>query len=125
MKIDNSWTVHPETQHIDTEHFWGEIRVKLHADGEYYIDVTGGLKHRDVHFHQGIRTDGTIKFIEPRGVIKTIQRNVDSRLHGPQEDKTVVLKPGDGLASLLFIIQMDGPTKTIKLLTSESELEER
>ena len=52
-----------------TNNYWINIRKK-----EDCLDVIIGKKYQPIHIHLGINHDMSIKFIEDRGIVKSIIR---------------------------------------------------
>lgn len=49
-----------------------------------------------------------------------MSRRVESKLYGLLEDKTIFFKPEPGIENFTFKIVINGPSKTIEVLFSES-----
>jgi len=120
--IDDSFKFEGGKEEYETENFWAKMRIKKDEKrGDYYIDIVEGRKSKNVpHCHIGINADQSLRFIEPREVLKTINRRVESKLYGLMEDKTVQIKSEPGGAEFTFKVEIDGPSKTIKVQFSES-----
>ncbi len=128
--IDSSFTIKKGTERLETQNAWAEFRVKKDdGRGDYYIDVLVGNKDEtNNHSHIGINLDQSTSFVESRGVLNILRREIDSRQKGRLADETIEYSERkDGKPEIKFIFQMiiDEPTKTITPKFEEAQLTEK
>jgi hypothetical protein len=127
VKIDESFKFEGTTNraHYETEHYWAELRI-LGEDGDYFIDVLTGKKgEKEAHSHMKINPDQSVRFFKSRGKVSSLSRRIESKLYGLLEDKSIVFNPEIGKINLAFRIEIDEPSRTIKVLFSESGFGEK
>lgn len=81
--------------------------------GEEYCDVLIGLVKDDPHIHAGINRDGSLRFMEGRGRLHSIRREVDDSKRGRTEDKSVHLKPEPGKYQFQIKLRVSEPERTV------------
>ncbi len=65
---------------LDAEDHWLEVHTKpgKKPDDEW-VEIRGGIKgKKGEHFHSGINKDGTLRFKEKRGVLKSISLTAEN-----------------------------------------------
>lgn len=127
--IVSSFTIKEGKERLETKNFWAEFRVKMDdRTGDRYIDVLMGNKDESKpHSHLGLNLDQSTRFVEPRGLLNTMRREVDSKQKGRLADETIVYsepKAGKPKGKLVFKIIIDEPTKTITPKFEEALMEE-
>lgn len=127
---DSSFTIKEGKERLETKSFWAEFRVKKdERRGDQYIDVLIGRKDEmKPHSHIGINLDQSTRFVEPRGVLNTIRRVVNSKQMGRLADETIEYserRDGKPEGNFVFQIIIDEPTKTITPRFEEAQLEEK
>ena len=132
--IDSSFAIRKGKESFKTANFWAEFRVKRDSRrGDYYIDLLVGRKrhvmdHLKPYAHIGINPDQSTRFVETRGVLNSIRREIDSKQRGRIADETVkysARKEGKPIGNFIFQVIVDEPTKTITPKFEEAQLEER
>lgn len=110
---------------FETANYWGQVRVKKDPKrGDRYIDVLFGKKHEELKMHLGINLDQSIRFTEPRNILKSIRREIDSEKRGRLADDTVFFDSRSDKARLTFKVIIDDKNKTIDLQFPEKTLSE-
>lgn len=127
--IDLSFTIKEGKERLETENFWAEFRIKRDDRiGDRYIDVLIGNKDETKpHSHLGLNLDQSTRFVEPRGLLNAIRREVDSKQKGRLADETIVYsepKVGKPKGKFVFRIIIDEPTWTITPKFEEALMEE-
>jgi hypothetical protein len=132
--IDSSFSIKEGREKFKTKNFWAVVRVKRDSRrGDYYIDLLVGRKkhitdHLKPYAHIGLNPDQSTRFVETRGVLNTMRREIDSKQKGRLADETIEFsKPKEGKAEGKFIFQVtiDQPTKTITPRFEEGRIEEK
>jgi hypothetical protein len=128
--VDSSFTIKEGKERLETKNFWAEFRVKKdERHGDQYVDVLIGRRDEaDAHSHIGINFDQSTRFVESRGVLNTLRREVDSKLRGRLADETIEYserKEGKPEGKFIFQIIIDEPTRTITPKFDEAQLEEK
>jgi hypothetical protein len=127
--IDSSFTIKEGKERLETENFWAEFRVKTDDRiGDRYVDVLIGNKgESEAHSHLGLNLDQSTRFVEPRGLLNTMRREVDSKQEGRLADETIVYsepKVGRPKGKCVLKMIIDGPTRTITPKFEEALMEE-
>jgi hypothetical protein len=127
--VDSSYTIKPGKERLESANFWAQFRVKKDdRRGDEYVDVLIGNKYETKpHSHIGINLDQSTRFVEPRGMLNTMRREIDSKLRGRLADETLtysVPKEGKPKGKLVFQLIIDEPTRTITPKFGESRIEE-
>lgn len=127
--IDSSFTIKEGRERVETQNFWAMFRVqKDDRIGDLYIDVLIGNKDETKpHSHLGLNRDGSTRFVESRGLLNTLRREIDSKQKGRIADETIVYnnpKAGKPKAKLVFQVIIDEPTRTITPKFNEARLDE-
>lgn len=100
---------------LDTrsENFWGKLRVKEDKKGFFYYDVLVGKKeNHEAHVHMGYDLIGNPIFVEDRGRIENITRNIESNLHGKLPTEKFEYKKTTPKLKVSLGFRPDGPTKS-------------
>ena len=127
--VDRSFRLVAPKTRIESGDYWFEIKVDWsHEIGDDCFDVLIGKKEerKNVHAHLKIARDQRVIFEDPRGVLRTLGRKIDSKKRGHLADETKVFddkKPEGG--GFTFKVIIDEPTKTIRLDVSESRIWEK
>ena len=93
--------------------------------GQENIDILIGKKGKSVpHVHLGINLDQSLRFSEPRKVLTSIRREIDSEKYGKLKDETINYNSKEGKAKLRFKVDIDNKTKLIDIRFFEVILDE-
>lgn len=126
--IDSSFTIKEGKERLETKNFWAKFRIKKDEErGDQYIDVLIGKKDEtEPHSHFGINLDMSTRFVEPRGVLNTLRREIDSKQMGRLANDTIEYsEPGEIEGKFVFQIMIDGSTRTITPRFEEARAEEK
>jgi len=126
VEIDNSFHFDIRSGRYKTKNSWAQVRiVKDRRRGDFYIDVLFGEKGSSKpHLHMGINADQSSRFIEHRGVIGSITKDVDSKMEGHIKTEKAVYNTKPIKGTFTFKVIIDDPTKTIKVLFDDVKLED-
>ena len=124
--VDTTFTIKHGKERLETENYWAVFRVKKDLKrNDEYIDVLVGSKgQRDPHIHAGINFDQSRRFVESRGRLVDLRRQVDSKMKGRLSDETITYTNKPSTSRFTFKIIIDGPTRTITPVFEEASLEE-
>ena len=123
--VDSSFKFDVSSGEYETRNTWAKLGIrKDKRRGDYYIDALFGTKgEHEHHTHLGINADQTIRFLESRGITKSIERKVESRLEGLVETKSVTMDNKLAKGKLTFSLIIDESSRTIKFQLDEVKLE--
>ena len=128
---DTEFTIIKDRESFSTENYWFNLRVKKDPrTNEEYADVLIGRKGeldkfgRNLHMHCGLNLDGSTRFIEDRGKIVDIERQVDSKLKGRISKEKIQVSENVPKARLTFKVIADFPTKTVDVRVTEANVQE-
>ena len=101
--------------------------------GDYYIDLLVGRKRHVMdrlkpYAHIGINPDQSTRFVETRGVLNGIRREIDSKQRGRLADETIEYserKEGKPVGKFIFQVIINEPTRTITPKFEEAQLEKK
>ncbi len=125
--ISDDFKIKPGREKFETVHYWVQVSIKKDSKRrDNYIDVLFGKKHEknEIHLHLGIDRDQRIRFIEPRNILKSIRREIDSKKRGRLADDTRFFNSRSDKARLTFKVIIDDKNKTIDLQFPEKTLSE-
>jgi len=126
VTIDNSFHFNIRSGRYETKSSWAQVSIKKdNRRGDFYIDVLFGEKNSNKpHLHMGINADQSSRFIEHRGVISSIQKDVDSKLEGHVKTEKAIYNAKPVKGTFTFKVNIDEPTRTIKILFDEVRIED-
>lgn len=127
IAIDSSFHFDVKGGHYETKNSWAEVAIrKDKRRNDYYIDVLFGAKGQNKpHTHIGINGDQSLRFIEPRGVVHSIQKDVDSKFEGHLKTEKATFNDEPIKGTFTFKVIIDEPSRTIRVLFSDVKLEDR
>ena len=110
MNKRDLWT-NQKTTEIESENFWAKLRVKCDNDGNQYYDVLIGEKHKDPHAHIGYTLVGNEIFRVTKDQIRSLERQVESQMHGKYPSEKLVLKQNPERCTTRFSIISNDSTR--------------
>ena len=109
------WIRESKREYKDKTH-WAKLRIKKDKQGKQYIDVLVGRKGKRWHAHFGFNLDQSLRFAEFRGVVHSIQRDVESSKKGHLESKKIIVDPEvKPMKELILKLNIDGDTKEVTI----------
>ena len=124
IKIDDSFKFDVDSGCYETATGWAKVRIRQDERREdYYIDVLSGSKGKDAHIHYGINADQSLRFMETRDCLNTFAVKAEDSNLGVIHDGITRFKPEDGKHKFTFKVEINEPTRTIRVLFAEASLE--
>jgi hypothetical protein len=126
VRIDSSFKFDVQSGRYESGRSWAQVRIKKDSRrGDYYIDVLFGDKGESrPHTHMGINGDQTLRFLDPRGTTQSVTNTLESKLEGHLYTKRRMLIEAPARSTLSLKINIDIPTKTIRLLLDEISIQD-
>ena len=99
---------------VVAEDHWLEVHTKP-GDGcdDEWVEFLGGVTgEKGAHFHGGIRKDATLRFMEKRGVLKSVSQSVENADTHQTLDATEDVW-GDGKFAVRVGLRSNKPSKKV------------
>ena len=129
VRIDSSWKFEAGNDHCESNRSWAQLSLKKDPkNGDYYVDALFGdrsRKRRKTHLGINCDENQSLKFFEGRGTTQSVTKRMDSKKKGHLYTDRKVLIDAPPKSTLTFKINMDEPTKTIRVLWDETTVEDR
>jgi len=79
---------------LRTPAFWVKMRKKKDKSGEYYDILLGKRNSKQAHVHYGIKTDGSLHFIETRKKVQFYESTLKDKVTGKLLRKETLKRKG-------------------------------
>ena len=108
-----------EKLRIENDKFWAELSLAKEGDtGRQYIKVIGGDKRKEQQkkFHWNTFLDQSTKYVDDRGILLSINRQVNSEKHGHVSNERIVYNDDeDNPIQFTLELTIDGNTREVKV----------